>query len=258
MLLAIDSGNTNTVFAVYDAMTRRGEWRISSDPKRTADEYGVWLSQLMGLAGLRMPDITAAIVATVVPETLFSLRSLCRSYFKCEPLVVGDPAVQLGIKALVDVPQEVGADRLVNTVGAFTRYGGPLIILDFGTATTFDVVDAGGNYCGGVIAPGINLSLTALHMAAAQLPRVAVQRPKTVIGKRTVPAMLSGVYWGYVGLIEGLVARIKAEYGEPMTVIATGGLAPLFADGTKAIDRLDTEITLWGLAEIHRRNMERR
>jgi type III pantothenate kinase len=258
MLLAIDSGNTNIVFAVYDNMCERGEWRISSDHKRTADEYGVWLAQLMALGGLRADAIKAAIIATVVPETLFSLRALCRKYFKCEPLVIGEADVDLGIRALVDVPQEVGADRLVNAVGAFTRFGGPLIVIDFGTATTFDVIDADGNYCGGVIAPGINLSLTALHMAAAQLPRVAVQRPKSVIGKRTVPAMLSGIYWGYVGLIEGLVARIKDEFGAPMTVIATGGLAPLFADGTKAIDRLDPELTLWGLAEIHRRNAGQR
>jgi len=257
MLLAIDSGNTNIVFAVYDKMTARGEWRISSDHKRTADEYGVWLAQLMAIVGLRADAISAAIIATVVPETLFNLRALCRKYFNCEPLVVGEANVDLGIKALVDVPQEVGADRLVNAVGAFTRFGGPLIVIDFGTATTFDVIDADGNYCGGVIAPGINLSLTALHMAAAQLPRVAVQRPTAVIGKRTVPAMLSGIYWGYVGLIEGLVARIKDEFGSPMTVIATGGLAPLFADGTKAIDRLDSELTLWGLAEIHRRNAGR-
>jgi type III pantothenate kinase len=255
MLLAIDSGNTNIVFAVYDGLQTRAEWRISSDHKRTADEYGVWLAQLMALGSLRTDGIDAAIIATVVPETLFSLRMLCKKYFKCEPMVVGEANVKLGIKALVDVPQEVGADRLVNAVGAFTRYGGPLIVIDFGTATTFDVVDGSGNYCGGVIAPGINLSLTALHMAAAQLPRVAVQRPKAVIGKRTVPAMLSGIYWGYVGLIEGLVARIKDEFGSPMTVIATGGLAPLFGDGTKAIDRIDPEITLWGLAEIHRRNV---
>lgn len=257
MLLAIDSGNTNIVFAVYDNMAARGEWRISSDHKRTADEYGVWLAHLMALVGLRADAIDAAIIATVVPETLFSLRSLCHKYFKCEPMVVGEAGVDLGIKALVDVPQEVGADRLVNAVGAFTRFGGPLIVIDFGTATTFDVIDANGNYCGGVIAPGINLSLTALHMAAAQLPHVAVQRPKAVIGKRTVPAMLSGIYWGYVGLIEGLVVRIKDEFGAAMTVIATGGLAPLFADGTKSIDRLDSEITLWGLAEIHRRNAGR-
>ena len=257
MLLAIDSGNTNIVFAVYDGDERRGEWRSSSDAKRTADEYGVWLNQLMGLDGLKTQDIDAGIIANVVPETLFSLKTLCRKYFACDPLIVGEKEVDLGIDILVDAPDEVGADRLVNAVAAHHRFGGPLIIIDFGTATTFDVVDEDGNYFGGVIAPGINLSLDALHAAAAQLPRVAVQRPERVIGKQTVPAMMSGVYWGYIGLIEGLVARIGAEFGAPMKVVATGGLAPLFAEGTDVIEELDLALTLRGLAEIHRRNTAR-
>jgi type III pantothenate kinase len=257
MLLAIDSGNTNIVFAVYDGEARRGEWRAASDAKRTADEYGIWLTQLMAIEGLTRADITDSIVATVVPETLFSLKALCRKYFSSEPMIIGDPAVEVGIGVLVSAPDEVGADRLVNAAAAHWRYGGPLIVIDFGTATTFDVVDGEGNYFGGVIAPGINLSLDALHMAAAKLPRVAVQRPETVIGKRTVPAMMSGVYWGYVGLIEGLVARIKAEYGAPMQVVATGGLAPLFNEATDAIEHLDPDLTLRGLAEIYRRNRTR-
>ena len=255
MLLAIDSGNTNIVFALYDGFEQKGEWRSSNDARRTADEYGVWLSQLMSLGSFGPADVTEAIVATVVPETLFSLKTLCRKYFECEPLVVGEAGVELGIKALVDSPNDVGADRLVNAVAAHTRYGGPLIIVDFGTATTFDVVDGDGNYFGGVIAPGINLSLEALHMAAAQLPRVAVRRPDTVIGKRTVPAMLSGVYWGYIGLIEGLIDRIQNEFGAAMSVVATGGLAPLFAEGTDVIEHLDQELTLRGLAEVHRRSV---
>ena len=254
MLLAIDSGNTNIVFALYDGLEQKGEWRSSNDARRTADEYGVWLRQLMSLGAFGPADVTEAIVATVVPETLFSLKTLCRRYFDCEPLVIGEAGVELGIEALVDSPHDVGADRLVNTVAAHTRYGGPLIIVDFGTATTFDVVDGDGNYFGGIIAPGINLSLEALHMAAAQLPRVAVRRPDTVIGKRTVPAMMSGVYWGYIGLIEGLVERIQGEFGAAMTVVATGGLAPLFADGTDAIEHLDLDLTLRGLAQIHRRS----
>jgi len=257
MLLALDSGNTNIVFAVYDGEARRGEWRAASDAKRTADEYGIWLTQLMAIEGLTRADITDSIVATVVPETLFSLKALCRKYFSSEPMIIGDPAVEVGIGVLVSAPDEVGADRLVNAAAAHWRYGGPLIVIDFGTATTFDVVDGEGNYFGGVIAPGINLSLDALHMAAAKLPRVAVQRPETVIGKRTVPAMMSGVYWGYVGLIEGLVARIKAEYGAPMQVVATGGLAPLFNEATDAIEHLDPDLTLRGLAEIYRRNRTR-
>lgn len=256
MLLTIDSGNTNIVFALHDGAGQRAVWRSASDPRRTADEYGVWLNQIMGLNGFSAADVTAAIIATVVPDALYSLRMLCRSYFDCEPMVVGDPAVRLGLDALVDSPAEVGADRLVNAVGAHERFGGPLIVIDFGTATTFDVIDDAGNYVGGAIAPGVNLSLEALHMAAAQLPRVAVRRPDAVIGKRTVPAMLSGVYWGYVGLIEGLVRRIEDEFGRTMRVVATGGLAPLFAEGCPAIDALDPEMTQRGLASIHRRNAQ--
>ena len=254
MLLAIDSGNTNIVFALYDELEQKVEWRSSNDARRTADEYGVWLLQLMSLGDFGPADVSEAIIATVVPETLFSLKTLCRKYFECDPLVIGEAGVELGIEALVDSPNDVGSDRLVNAVAAHTRYGGPLIIVDFGTATTFDVVDGDGNYFGGIIAPGINLSLEALHMAAAQLPRVAVRRPDTVIGKRTVPAMLSGVYWGYIGLIEGLVDRIRDEFGAAMTVVATGGLAPLFAEGTDAIEHLDQELTLRGLAEVYRRS----
>ncbi len=254
MLLAIDSGNTNIVFAVFDGEEKRSEWRSSSDSKRTADEYGVWLSQLMGLDGIDREAISDCIVATVVPETLYSLKTLCRTYFGCEPMIVGEAGVDLGLSVLVDAADEVGSDRLVNAGAAHRRYGGPLIVIDFGTATTFDVVDDDGNYFGGVIAPGINLSLDALHMAAAKLPRVAVQKPESVIGKRTVPAMLSGIYWGYVGLIEGLLERIKTEYGRPMKVVATGGLAPLFAEATDAIEHLDTDLTLRGLAQIYLRN----
>ena len=254
MLLAIDSGNTNIVFAVFDGDTLRGEWRAASDARRTSDEYGIWLAELMKLADLRRDEVESAIIATVVPDTLFELKSLCRKYFRTDPLIIGDPKVKLGIEVLVDTPEEVGADRLVNAVGAQARHSGPLIVIDFGTATTFDVIDRHGNYCGGAIAPGINLSLDALHMAAAKLPRVAVQKPPSVVGRRTVGAMQSGIYWGYVGLIEGLTARIKEEVGEDMKVIATGGLAPLFADATRAINRLDPELTLRGLAEIYRRN----
>lgn len=254
MLLAIDSGNTNIVFAVFDGDTVRGEWRSSTTTDRTADEFGVWLTQLMSLADMKPKDIDAAIIATVVPATLFSLKTLCRKYFGIDPLVVGEPEVKLGLSVHLDRPEEVGADRLVNAVAAHKCYPGPLIVIDFGTATTFDVIDADGNYCGGAIAPGPNLSLEALHAAAAKLPRVAIGRPKQVIGKATVPAMQSGVFWGYIGLIEGLVARIQAEFGATMTVVATGGLAPLFNDATKVIQYIDSDLTLRGLLEIHRRN----
>jgi type III pantothenate kinase len=254
MLLAIDIGNTNIVFAVFDGEQVRGEWRASTDTDRTADEMGVWLLQLFSIAAIERKAITSAIISSVVPAMVFSLKTMCRRYFSCEPLVVGDEGVALGIDVRLDRPEEVGADRLVNAVAAHKCYQGPLIVIDFGTATTFDVVDREGNYCGGAIAPGINLSLEALHMAAAKLPRVAIGRPKQVIGKATVPAMQSGIFWGYVGLIEGLVKRIEAEFGAEMLVVATGGLAPLFAEVTDTIDHLDADLTLRGLLEIHRRN----
>ena len=257
MLLAIDSGNTNIVFAVYDTAAGQvlGEWRASSsNTGRTADEFAVWLTQLMELEGIEASSIRDAIIATVVPGTLFSLKGLCRKYFKCEPLVVGDGDVDLGLKVLLDHPDEVGADRLVNAVAAHERYDGPLIVVDFGTATTFDVVDADGSYCGGVITPGINLSLEALHMAAAKLPHVAIGRPEKVIGTATVSAMRSGIFWGYVSMIEGLVTRIQDEFGSPMQVIATGGLAPLFAESTEVISCADSRLTLRGLFLLHKRN----
>lgn len=255
MLLAIDSGNTNIVFAVYGEDSKvLGEWRSSTDANRTADEFGIWLEQLMTMAGLKRADIKDAIIATVVPATLFSLKTLCRKYFDCEPLVVGDPGVDIGIAVHVPHPEEVGADRLVNALAAHEKYGGPLIIVDFGTATTFDVIDASGAYEGGVIAPGVNLSSEALHQAAAQLPRVAVERPESVIGKATVPAMQSGIFWGYVSMIEGIVRRICDELDLDMDVIATGGLAPLFTSATDVIRLADDDLTLRGLLAIHRRN----
>ncbi len=254
MLLAIDCGNTNTVFAVFEGDSCRAQWRASTNAERTADEYAIWLTQLMGLKGLAAADIDAAIVATVVPQALFNLRSLCREYFAAEALVVGEENVELGIEVRIDRPLDVGADRLVNAVAAHASYPGPLLIIDFGTATTFDVVDADGAYLGGIIAPGVNLSLEALHMAAAKLPHIAVDRPEKVIGTGTIPAMQSGVYWGYVGLIDGLVGRVREEFGKPMTVVATGGLAPLFAKGTAVIEHIDPDLTIRGLLEVHRRN----
>jgi type III pantothenate kinase len=254
MLLAINANNTNTKFAIFDGERMLDEWRIYTQAARTADEYAVWLSQLMNLKGRTIDAIHATLICTVVPQALFNLRSLCQNYFKSEPLVIGDPKVDLGIKALVDRPSEVGADRLANAVGAHLLYPGPAIVVDFGTATTFDVVDAEGNFCGGVIAPGINLSLEALHMATAQLPKIALAKPAKVVGTDTLGCMQSGVFWGYVGLIEGLVARIKAERAEPMKVISTGGLAPLFVGAIDVIEHMDPDITMRGLFEIYRRN----
>jgi len=255
MLLAIDSGNTNVVCAVYAGDELRGSWRAATNPNRTADEYAVWLIQLMAMSGLAPTDIDATIIGSVVPEATFNLVRLCQHYFASEPLMVGRPDCFLGIGIDVDMPEEqVGADRVANAVAAQDRYQPPLIVLDFGTATTFDVVDRSGNYCGGVIAPGINLSLRALDMAAAQLPRIGIRRTPTIVGRSTVPAMQSGVFWGYVGLIEGLIQRIRAERGEAMEVIATGGLAPLLAGATEAINHVNPDLTLWGLRLIYRRN----
>lgn len=254
MLLVIDAGNTNIVFAVHDGATVRAEWRAVTETTRTADEYAVMLLPLLQLQGLNITDIDSAIIATVVPAALFDLKLLCRRYFKCEPMVVGDPDVYLGINVHTHRPGAVGADRLVNAIAAHASHDGALIVVDFGTATTFDVVSANGDYEGGVIAPGANLSAEALHQAAAMLPRVAVQRTQAVIGKDTEPAMQSGLFWGYIGLVEGLVARIKAEYGQPMTVIATGGLARVFFNQTPAIDFLDPDLTIRGLVLIHARN----
>jgi len=254
MLLAIDAGNTNIVFAVYDGDKQRAQWRAVTNSQRTSDEYAVWLNQLLSLEGLSFADLSAAIIATVVPAVLFDLRALCRTYLKCEPLIVGDPAVDLGMKVNTDAPQSVGADRLCNTVAAHERYKGAVIVVDFGTATNFDIVAENGDFDGSLIAPGANLSIEALHQAAALLPRVAIRRAPDVIGRNTVAAMQSGVYWGYVGLIDGLITRIKAEYGKPMTVIATGGLSHLFRPDIPAIDHVDPDLTIRGLMLIHARN----
>jgi type III pantothenate kinase len=258
LLLAIDAGNTNTVFAVYDGDEVVAQWRLATDPRRTADEYAVWLQSLMQLKALDPSRIRAGIIATVVPQTLFALRMLMRHYFGAEALVVGEEGVDIGIRVVLDRPREVGADRLVNAVAAWTQYKQALVILDFGTATTFDVVDGDGAYIGGVIAPGIQLSMEALHRAAAKLPNVAVARPEKVIGGCTESAMQSGIYFGYLSLIEGIVSRIRAEYAEKrpdlMKIIATGGLAPLFAAGTEVIEALDTDLTIAGLKFIYERN----
>jgi type III pantothenate kinase len=253
MLLAIEQGNTNTLFAVHDGSDWIAQWRTSTESSRTADEYAVWLTQLLAMRGLSVGQLDGCIISSVVPQSIFNLRNLARRYLSVEPLVIGEN-VDLGIPVRITKPSEAGADRLVNALGAHLRYTGDLIVIDSGTATTFDVVAADGAFEGGVIAPGVNLSLQALHEAAAMLPRIAIQKPDKVIGKDTVATMQSGVFWGYVALIEGLVARIKAEWGRPMTVIGTGGVASLFEGATDSIDRFDPDLTIRGLLEIWRRN----
>lgn len=253
MLLVIDAGNTNIVFAVHDDKQWRGTWRLATSSQRTSDEYGVWLEALLTRAGIKPLDVHRAVIGTVVPAALYHLRRLCRDWFDVEPLVAG-AALDWGFPIKIDNPDEVGADRLLNALAAHHQYGGPLVVVDFGTATTFDVVDGQGAYLGGVIAPGINLSIEALHQAAARLPRIGIGRPQSVIGRSTIPAMRSGIYWGYVGLIEGLLVRIEAEFGKPLKAIGTGGLAPLFAEGTTKLTTIDPDLTLDGLRLLSYRN----
>ena len=255
MLLAIDCGNTNTVFSIWNGTRFLSTWRIATDHKRTADEYFVWLSSLMMLTKTDA-QVTEAIISSTVPRVVFNLRVLCDRYFKCRPLVVGTPDCRLPVAPRVDQGTTVGPDRLVNTVGAHDRHGGDLIVVDFGTATTFDVVDHDGAYVGGVIAPGVNLSLEALHMAAAALPHIDVARPEKVIGTNTVACMQSGVYWGYIGLVEGVVREVRRERDRPMKIIATGGLASLFAQGTELFQSIEDDLTMHGLVLINDFNKE--
>jgi len=255
MLLCIDCGNTNTVFSVWDGRRFLATFRTSTEWQRTADQYYVWLSTLMEHKGLDV-TIDEVIVSSTVPRVVFNLRVLCDRYFNTRPVVVGKPDCALPVQPRVDPGTSIGPDRLVNTAGAFDRHGGDLVVVDFGTATTFDVVATDGAYVGGVIAPGVNLSLEALHQAAAALPHVDVTRPQGVIGTNTVACMQSGVYWGYVGVVREIAERIKGEYDKPMTVIGTGGLAPLFQDSNGLFDRVEEDITMHGLTVIHRYNKE--
>lgn len=256
MLLAIDCGNTNTIFSIWNGERFIATWRCSTDHKRTADEYFVWLSTLMILNKLEA-TITQAIISSTVPRVVFNLRVLTDRYFNCRPLVVGKPECLLPAAPRVDQGTIVGPDRLVNTVAGFDRHGGDLIVVDFGTATTFDVVDQDGAYIGGVISPGVNLSLQALWSAAAALPHVDVSYPATVIGKNTVACMQSGVYWGYIGLVEGICRQIRLEHPRPMKVIGTGGLASLFQLGTEIFDAIEDDLTIHGLVLINELNKER-
>jgi type III pantothenate kinase len=255
MLLAIDCGNTNTVFSIWDGQKFLCTLRTATDHQRTADQYFVWFKTLLHHHAIKA-DITGVIISSTVPRVVFNLRVFSDRYFNCRPLVVGKPECRLPVDVRVDAGTQVGPDRLVNTVAGFDLYGGDLIVVDFGTATTFDVVASDGAYIGGVIAPGVNLSLQALHEAAAALPHIDVTKPERVIGTNTVDCMQSGVFWGYVGLINGLCDRIKAERGRTMKVIATGGLAPLFQQGTDMFDVFEDNLTMHGLTVIDAYNKE--
>ena len=255
MLLAIDTGNTNAKFALVDDTGKiLQRWRIATDARRTADEYAVWLDQLIQMAGYRRSDIDAVIIATVVPRALHNLQLLATRYFGCEALVAGRGAVGWGIQLQVAEPHAVGADRAVNAIAAQSLTEGHKIVISFGTATTFDYIGPDGSYCGGSIAPGVNLSLDAQYAAAAMLPRIAIEPPpnESVIGTTTVGQMQIGIYWGYVAMIEGMIARMKAEIGESVSVIATGGLAILFQQHGHLFDRVEPDLTLRGLALLYR------
>lgn len=256
MLLAVDAGNTNLVFALVGDGEIRARWRIATDPRRTADEYAVWLHQLLALEGYTRADVEAVIIGTVVPRALHNLQVLASKYFGVTPLVAGEAPVEWGIQLDVAEPRSVGADRVLNTISAHALHDGDLIVVDFGTATTFDVVDYSGAYKGGIIAPGINLSLDALVSAAAKLPRVAIEAPesRSVIGRTTEEQMHIGIYWGYVAMMEGLIARLKAEIGRPVKVISTGGLATLFDQHTDIFDAIEGDLTIQGLAMLYQRS----
>ena len=253
MLLAIDCGNTNTVFSLWDGTGFVATWRTATEHQRTADQYYVWLSTLMKFQKIEA-EITDVIISSTVPRVVFNLRVLADRYFNTRPLVVGKPECLLPVDVRVDAGTAVGPDRLVNTVAGFDLFGPDLIVVDFGTATTFDVVDTDGAYVGGVIAPGVNLSLLALHQAAAALPHVDISKPQRVVGTNTVACMQSGVFWGYVGLVREICARIKAERDRDMKVIATGGLAPLFQSSADLFDEFEDALTMHGLTVIHRFN----
>jgi type III pantothenate kinase len=253
MILAVDVGNTNLVFALVGNGEIKARWRIATDPRRTADQYSVWLHQLLELEGLSRADVSGVIIGTVVPRALHNLVVLSEKYFRLTPLVAGQGAASWPLHLDVDEPQNVGADRALNAIAAHAKHAGDLLIIDFGTATTFDIVSATGAYSGGIIAPGINLSLDALVSAAAKLPRIAIEAPTnvSVIGRTTESQMLIGIYWGYIAMIEGLVERIRRELDRPMTVVATGGLAALFDKHTQAFDVIEPDLTIQGLSLLY-------
>ena len=253
MLLAIDAGNTNMVFALVDAGEIKTRWRIATDPRRTADEYAVWLHQLLELEGYSKSDVDAVIIGTVVPRALHNLEVLSEKYFHKTAVVAGHGAAAWPLQLDVDEPQNVGADRALNAIAAHAKYEGNLIVIDFGTATTFDLIGPSGAYRGGIIAPGINLSLDALVNAAAKLPRIAIEEPEnsSVVGRTTQSQMLIGIYWGYVAMIEGLTERMRREIEGAETVIATGGLAVLFDKHTEVFDAIEPDLTIQGLSLLY-------
>lgn len=255
-LLLVDIGNTHTVFALWKEGMIAAKWRMATNPNRTEDEYAVWLLQLLQREALPPEKVQAVVIGSVVPQADFCIRRFSEKYLNITPLVVGQAGVKTGVTVRLPKPQEVGADRLLNALAAWHTYRSAAVVVDFGTATTFDVVSRNGEYVGGVIAPGIQLSLQALHAAAAKLPNIAIAKPEKAIGTSTEGAMQSGIYYGYIGLISGILGRISEEMTEPegVKVIATGGLAPLFSEAVERIDVLEPDLTLQGLKLIYDMN----
>lgn len=251
MLLAIEAGNTNVVFALYNGKEIVHSWRCKTDGARTADEYASWLYPLFLKADMDFDAVDEVIVSSVVADANFNLKRLSEKHFGKTPVMVGVDPIQLDIKVKIKKPEEMGADRLLHAMAVKRYYKYPAIVVDFGTSTTYDVIDEHGDHCGGTISPGVNLSMAALRQAAAALPKVAVRKTETIIGKDTVHAMQSGLYWGLVSSVEGMIARMSKEMGVKPYVIATGGLSPLFADGTDAIDLYDEDLTMKGLIAIY-------
>jgi type III pantothenate kinase len=253
MLLVFDIGNSNIVLGTYEGKKLLRHWRISTDRSKTGDEYGMLINNLFRYQGIRMTDIDAIIISSVVPPLMVPMVKMCERYFHIHPLVVG-PGIKTGVRLKYENPREIGADRIVNVVGAYEQYGGPLIVIDIGTATTFDVVADNGDFLGGVIAPGLGSSADALFQRAAKLPRIELVTPKNVICRNTITGMQAGIIFGYVGQIDEIVRRIKKEMGTEMKVVATGGYARMISRESQTIDKIDHFLTLTGLRVLYERN----